>query len=190
MQRRVPMSQIWTTFSISPTISHVASARSGPSEDALLGGACEAAIESARPSPSTCSSPTSFPLSGDADTSCRGILPARHSPRFHVSTQRKISNPYVLWRALARGINTDKASMLLSQTWAARVLLGAVRKRVNHPVPTNMCRPLGVSFGSADITLRNSQPTHNAVCEPSVPHAPLSRMQRALPSVKPKMIFR
>jgi hypothetical protein len=130
-----------------------------------------------------------FPLSGDADTPCRGILPARHIPRFHVSTQRKRSNPYVLWRALTRGVNTDKASMLWSQPWAARVLFGAVRHRANHPVPANMCRPLGVSFGSAAITLRNSQPAHNAVCEPSVRHAPLSRMQRALASVKLKMIF-
>jgi hypothetical protein len=94
-----------------------------------------------------------------------------------------------LQRALARGVNTDKASMLWTQPWAARVLLGAVRKRVNHPVPANMSRPLGVYFRSAAITLRNSQPAYNAVCEPSVPQAPLSRMQRALASVKPKMIF-
>jgi hypothetical protein len=76
MQLRVPMSQICTTIFISLTVSHVASARSGPSEDPLL--AC--AISSARPYPSTCSSPTSFPLSGDADTPCRGILLARHFP--------------------------------------------------------------------------------------------------------------
>jgi hypothetical protein len=77
---------------------------------------------------------------------------------------------------------------LSSQPWAARMLLGAARKRVNHHVPANMCRPLGFSFGSAAFTLRNSQPAHNAVCEPSVPHATLSRMQRALARVKPKMI--
>jgi hypothetical protein len=128
-------------------------------------------------------------MSGDAETPCRGILPARHSPLFHVSTQRKGSNPYVLCHSLARVVNTDQASMLWSQSRAARVLLGAVRKRVNHAVPANICRPLGVSFGSAAITFQNSQPAHNAVCEPSVPHAPLSRMQRALACVKPKMIF-